>query len=290
MAYLTHANIYKIVFGSDLQDINIDRELYKIRIYFYNKYEENALLAFQELLEDPENFIGTIYKPYISKDTFSLVYEGGKPSYHKFSCCPRLNAEYSNFEIPQEIQDKGKEAVKEFRDWFKTVSQHIEDDPEIFVMRLQAKYGINTNPKAIKRDNSGYTKFDNISLDELEPKIDAMIKEAGRFYYQSDKNTEILKRFSKLAYLGEKTDLDLPEHNLDYSNEEIRELLKSYETRFKKPLAIMLRQYYRLKLNPDIKIEGTLLDGLGFKPCGNCHHSNYIPQKDKDSKPDDLPF
>ncbi|TCC99974.1 hypothetical protein [Pedobacter psychroterrae] len=32
----------------------------------------------------------------------------------------------------------------------------------------------------------------------------------------------------------------------------------------------MLITYYRLKFNPDIKMEGRFLETLGFKPCGHC--------------------
>ena len=83
-----------------------------MRIFFFSTYEENALLAIQELLKDPEKYFNDIYVPYEPIDTYSYVYEGKHPAYHKTIDCPRLNAGYKNFVIPNEIKENGVEAVK----------------------------------------------------------------------------------------------------------------------------------------------------------------------------------
>ncbi|WP_369510440.1 hypothetical protein, partial [Escherichia coli] len=36
------------------------------------------------------------------------------------------------------------------------------------------------------------------------------------------------------------------------------------------PLYEMISQYYWIKFNPELSIEKTLLDTLGFKPCKRC--------------------
>lgn len=281
MAYITIANTNKIIYDSDLKDLDLTGEIYRIPIYFFNKYEEKSLLAIQELLKDPERYFDKIYKPYKPKDTYTLVYEGGKPAYHKYKCCPTLNSDYHNFPIPEKIKEKGKEAVEEFREWFKTV-EHLLDKPDILVMRLKSKYGIETNPKAINKDNSGFTQFENVSLENIETKINSLIKEAGRFYYVSEKNKAILRKYSKLAFLGFRTDT-LEDNNTGYTDDDVKKLLRHFETVYKKPLKGHLIEYYRFKLNPEIKMEGLVLDNLGFKPCGHCHKLAYSPKEEKSS-------
>lgn len=300
MAFITLANTNKIIFNSDIQSLNLEGEIYKMRIYFLSSYEENALLAIQELLKDPENYFNEIYVPYEASDTFSYVYEGQQPAYHKYSCCPRLQSDYQNFEVPSDIKEQGPEMVQEFREWFETV-KHLLEKPDVFVMRLQARWGIETNPKAINRDNSGSTVVDNFTIEELEEKINGLIKAAGRFYYKNGKNTEILKRFSKYTYLAYKKD-DIYNNNTGYSDEEVKELLRYYDEEFKRPLKKYLIEYYRLKFNPDIKMEGYFLEKLGFHPCGHCHDDEYEPKDENeresnsnhenpvDSDDDDLPF
>ena len=37
-------------------------------------------------------------------------------------------------------------------------------------------------------------------------------------------------------------------------------------------LKYLLIEYYKIKINPDLSIEGKILDNFGFKPCSNCHN------------------
>ena len=99
MAYITIANASSIIFKSDLKQVDLKKQLYKIPIYFFNTYEKNALLAFQELLLDPEKYFTEIYKPYRAIDTYTPVFEGRLPAYHNESSCSRLNADFENYEI-----------------------------------------------------------------------------------------------------------------------------------------------------------------------------------------------
>lgn len=269
MAYITRANFKKIIYGSAITGIDIEREIYRIPIYFFSKYEKQELIAIMELLEDPENYFTNIYQPVKTKDTYSCVYEGQKPAYHNTPDCPRLNSSLENFTIPDEIKDNGSDAVLEFRNWFETVKDLL-DKPDVFVARLHAKYGIISNPQAIKKGNSGSFEIENISIEELDKRIYDKIKEAGRFYYSSNKNSTILKRFSKLTFLAKRTD-PIEKNDTGYSDNEVKALLKEYKEKFKDPLKEMLIQYYRIKLNPELKIDSELLDNIGFVPCGKCH-------------------
>lgn len=222
------------------------------------------------MLKNPEKYFNEIYVPYEPVDTFTLIYEGKKPSYHKFADCPRLHSVYENFEIPSEIRELGKEKINEFRNWFETV-KHLLDDPETFVMRLKLRWGIETNPNAIIFHNSGSTEIENLNVEELESKIDLIIKNAGRFYYKSEKNKAILSKYSKFTYLAYKSE-KIENNETNYSDEEIKALLEEYDYEFKRPLKRMLIEYYRLKHNPNMDLEGFILEKLGFKECGYCHY------------------
>jgi len=270
MAYITQSNMKKIIFNSEIKNLDCEGEIYKMRIHFFSKYEKNELLAIQELLKDPENYFNTIYKPYVPVDTYTLVYEGRHPSYHQTANCQRLTAKYENFEIPEDIIKMGKEKILEFREWFKTV-EHLLETPDIFVARLYSRWQINTNPRAITIDNSGSVEIEDITIEELEQKIDTTIKDAGYFCIKDEKSRRIFCEFSQHTFLayGNKS---IYKNNTGYSDNEVKELLWEFDNKFKKQLKNMLIEYYRLKFNPDIKMEGKVLEMLGFRACRHCYN------------------
>lgn len=137
-------------------------------------------------------------------------------------------------------------------------------------MRLLAKYGIAVPLENIKRDNTGLEEIINYDLEHLEANIDGLIKAAGRYYYANENNTAILKVYSKHTYLAYRKE---PLQNMfgDLKDEDVKNFLKDYDNRFKKPLKRLLIEYYRLTLNPEIELKGTLLEHLGFKACRNCY-------------------
>ncbi len=302
MAYITLANTRKIISNTGLDNPTIKGEIYKIPIYFFSKYEENELLAIQELLKNPENFFKTFYKKQKAIDTYKYIYEGKSPAYHDDRDCPRLNSRFLNYEIPVQIREQSQEKVIEFRKWFNEV-KHLLNKPDIFVERLRLRWGIVTNPKSIDYDNSGIDEIENKSIGDMENEINVLIKEAGRFYYREEKNTTILKKFSKYTYLAYKAQ---PINNNDtgFSDLELKELLKEYDSKFKKPLKKLLIEYYKLKLNPEIVMDKTILQAIGFIPCGHCvdsqntdrtntakNQADYYPKSILfDYDDDDLPF
>ena len=259
----------KIINSSVLKNVNIQKDVYRIPIYFFNRYEENALLSIKELLETPEKYFSEIYKPVKVKDSNKFVYVGGSPCYHENCDCIRLNADFKNYVIPNFVREKGRREVEAFRIWFKTVQSLLEKDPDIFVARLYARWGILTNVKSIELKNSGATQFENGSICRLKNDIDCLIKEAGRFYYASSKNETILSAFSKFSFLGI-SDIPIKNNRTGFAEKEVKSLLKYYQKRFKDPLKKNLIEYYRLDLNPEIQMGGDILSQLGFNPCYSC--------------------
>ncbi|MHA1692181.1 MAG: hypothetical protein ACTSU7_11185 [Candidatus Heimdallarchaeaceae archaeon] len=270
MAYITLANASSIIFKSEIKNLDLQGELYKKKIYFYSKFEKNALLAIKELLENPEAYFTDVYEAFEPLDTYTLVYEGRRPAYHNQLDCPSLSSDYENFEIPEEIREEGKTKVIEFRMWFESVRHLLEDRPDAFVARLQARWGIHTNVNAISRGNSGFLEMENITIEDLECRIDERIKSAARFYYKSEMTQAVLRRLSQYTFLAYK-DEPISINHTGYDDETTKMLLKYYDKEFKLPLKKDLIEYYRLTLNPEVEMQGTYLKNLGFKPCGHCH-------------------
>lgn len=272
MAFITESNLNRIIVRCDLKNIEFNCPVYeKMDIYMFSPFERKILQAFQELLQDPDKYIKYYYHPIEKRmDTQKYIYEGGStPSYHESRECESLRSSYTNYEIPEIIKEKGVEEINKFREWFKQNEELLNTKPDFFENRLFIRWGIRTNIKAINLINSGITEFQNYTIEELESEIDNIIRNSAKFYKSSTKNTIILRRYSKLTYLAYKEDFE-PDSDLGYEREEIIELLKEYHEQFKKPLKEKLIEYYRLRYNPNIEMQGNLLENLGFKPCFRC--------------------
>lgn len=268
MAYITKANSKKILRKLNLKNANLNGLIYERPIYFFSKLEEQSLLAYQMLVKDPKKFITEVYqKVPINEDTMTYVFEGEIPCYHNVPYCERLHANYCNYRIPKEIIEKG-EALR-FRNWFKANLYLLEGDRDVLEMRISIAFGIKVHLEDIVCKNSGYVAIENQPLDKLVEMINRKLEEASKFYYANEKNTCILKRFSKLTYLAHKW-FPIQNNDTGYSDKEVKELLAQYEQEFKKPICELLQNYYRVRYNPELEMEGSLLEQLGFKACQYC--------------------
>ena len=267
---------------SDIQNIQINGEIYKKPIYFFSKYELKTLFALKSLFENPSHYFKKHYVPIKKEeDSLRFLFENkSNPSYHLNNDCKRLNSEYENYEIPLQIRELGKDAVCEFRDSVKNIIYLFENDKLAFKMRfdiickgLVRKYSEENwqeiNLEKFIKDNSGLIDLENLSAKELEKLIDDKIKEAGRYYYANKKNTIILKRFSRASHLAYIND-PIKDNNTGYSDLEVKEFLKDYDEKFKKPLKKLLIQYYMIISNTDLSIDNKILEELGFKVCKTC--------------------
>ena len=268
MAYITSYNTHKIVTRNNFKNVNLSGQVYRFKIYMFSKYEENCLLAIQELMKNPENYFKQIYDPIVVHDSKKYVYKEHQPAYHTNKDCKRLHSDFTNFELPQEIKERGDLEIERFRKWF-SENQHLLETPDVFVMRLKFAFGISYNPKSIIYENSGFAEVKNYSVEELENKIDFHIKEAGRYFYAEEKNTKILRAFGKFSG---RAFLDIPfEGNYTgYSDDDVRDFLKEYHKKYKLPLRKLLIEYYRIKFNPDLKFAENFMEVLGFKKCECC--------------------
>lgn len=317
MPYITKSNSKRILRKIRLSDIGeIEGEVYKKPIYFLSKWETKYLLLMQSLLKEPEKFAIEVYKPVVNKDTFQYVYESEQPpSYHSNKECDRLTSKFKNFEVPfeikarvrekaekegkteTEIENLEKQQVDIFRSWFKENFELFTNDTEGFLKKLDIRWNVQRNVNEIERDNSGVEIKENLNLGELEQEIDKIISEAGRFFNQNTDKQQIIRRFQKLTFLAYKKE-EIYGNDTELTDAELKEFLLEYDAKFKKPIKDLLIEYYRVKYNPDLSFEGTLLERLNFRPCSVCDgtaSAEYIidatlAEENKKEEIDDLPF
>lgn len=275
-AYITNANAKKLVYNLDMNSIDIDKEIFKINFKWFNQYEIKSLLAFRLLFEDPKLFFEK-YEKRIPVDTKQYIYEGKSPSYHYYDECPRLLSQFNNYKIPEEIKDQGDDKIAEFRFWFIENIDSLETTPDYFYERLRMRFKLIQSPEVVNYKNSGVENFDNLNLDELENRIITLIEHANEFYLSSEKNRIILDHFGKSSFIY-KEKKNPNSNNSGYSNKEIWDVLRKFDTEYKSPIMHLLREYYRVKYNPDIKFEGILLERLGYKLCAQCE-SQHLKDK-----------
>lgn len=271
MAYITSYNTHKIVTRNNFKNVNLTGQVYRFKIYMFSKYEENCLLAIQELMKNPENYFKQIYDPMVVYDSKKYVFKEHQPAYHTDKSCERLHSDFTNFELPQEIIDRGDLEIERFRKWF-IENYYLLETPDIFVMRLELAFKVSYNPKAINYENSGFDKLENYSVQELENKIDLLVREAGRYYYATEKNTTILKIFGKISGCAF-TENPLYNNYTGYTDAEVKTFLKDYHRKYKLPIRKLLIEYYRIKFNPDLKFADNYMEVLGFKKCGCCQRN-----------------
>lgn len=314
-AYITKSNANRIVKRINLSKVEIEGDIYKeknrVLNAMFSKYEKHELLAYKKLMEDPEAFMNEIYEKIPQhEDTFWWVYEeNNPPAYHSHPTCSRLLSNFKNYKIPTAIRFKGihrdknietislkelneeeilkvKTNVINYRGWWNTEGrEYYIKDKAVFLMHVNNKY----QPEPRIRDitefeirNSGIEDMNNNDLKEIENKINQLIKESGAYYHESSQNTIVLQHYARWtnnAY-GNKP---FPSNDTGYTDKEIREILKDYDKRFKFPLKIYLKEYYRRKNNPELKMDQKILEELGFVACLACRNQEHEQNKDPQS-------
>ena len=169
--YITRANSMKILRKLDYSNLNIEGAVYSKPIFFLNKREEQALLAYKEFVMNPEKFIEEVYQRVEIIDNFRYVFEGESPCYHRREDCERLHSEFRNYEIPQTIRERGLDEVQRYRIWFKDNMYLLDGKKDILEMRIYAAFGVHVRAEEIIKDNSGIKTIENLDLNRLEERL-----------------------------------------------------------------------------------------------------------------------
>lgn len=263
----------------------------------FNRFERNILFSYKEMMENFEEFINEVYVPREKReDTYWWIYEEDNPPvYHYDKNCPTLHSDFKNYKIPSSIRYRKislenrstttlnddmltneerkivKKTVEEYRTWWKQEGEYLfEDDPVVLLMRVNAKYTPNPPVRRIEEfimKNSGVEKMENASVEEIIIKINKLIDDYKNNFEQDDKHQRILRRYQAWRSNSPKFD-----STIGYTDDEIREILKDNENRFKNPLKYYLKELYRRVNNPTLGFDEELLIQLGFRPCNNCRY------------------
>lgn len=314
--FITKANASRIIKSINLSKVEIEGDIYKeknrVLNAMYSKYEKHELLIYKIFMENPKEFMAEVYEKVSQhEDTYWWVYEKkNPPAYHFNSACPRLSSNFKNYKIPEgirfkgiqkdeymkvirsecrydneEIMNKMKSNVNNYRKWWETEGEMLYlKDKDAFLVRVNHKYQPEPrifNITEFESANSGIERLENSSLIEIENEIDKLIKDSGIYYFLNKKNTTVLRHYAEWTSTAYKNE-PFKSNSTGYTNEEIREVLIDYDKRFKSPLAIYLKEYYRRKNNPNLEIAQELLDQLGFRKCSTC--SNQGDEQNKDLK------
>lgn len=267
MVYITRYNADRIINNIDIKKFDIKEELYKARLYMISPSEVKKLIAYKSLMKGRQDVMDVFKKIKKNKDTHSFVKETDHPSYHMDKDCSRLNSNYENYRIPKEIEYQGKDAVKEFRKWYRDRKELLEFDPEMFYEQLQDSYGIKELEK-VEYDNSGVKEFENCTVEELEKQIDILKRECDKFYHNPN-NKPILSKFLYRLDLADPYK-EIPSNKIGKTDKEIKAVLAKFRDEYKKPLVKLLKLYYCAKYNPNLEYDKNILEQLGFKPCTEC--------------------
>jgi hypothetical protein len=131
----------------------------------------------------------------------------------------------------------------------------------------------------VELGNGEIKRVANYSEQEIENKIDDLIKNASSFYNQSEKYRDILVKhnFSKKTYFLTSSKYRKEKIFIDgtaYTNEEIRKIIAEFYSKIKKPIIDYLIDYWIIKLNPTLNFNENILEQLQFESCKLCSHSN----------------
>jgi len=269
LVYVTNSNLKRTLFKLDKTDVDVEGEIYKSKISFLNKLEKKSLLIYKHFFEFPQDFFENYYKAIVSSDSKKFVFEEGKPAFHSTLECERIKSDFSNYEIPENLKKTDRSI--EYRDWFlanmRLVEGHRPELDDLFKQKHFQKW--NCYPIRVEYDNSGAIIYDNLSLNEIEQLIDNLLDAARAFINQSERNKNILHAFAHISYSYKNID-NLDTSKINYDKETIKNVLMEFELTYKKPLFSHLREYYRIKFNPDLLFEESILTGLGFTNCKTC--------------------
>lgn len=276
MPFVTEYNtslILRSIVGDDPEDIDLWKP-YKWDIHFLNKSHKVNLRNFKIFHENSSDIMDGFYTPIKHIDSKEFVHEGGRPSYHKHESCDRLTSTFTNFRIPKKIIDKGEEKISEFRTWFKTNQQKFIDKPDLYEFRLKTDFDIDEKMEKIEHGNSGFTYKENLSLEDVEKRIDSLLINAYKYYIRSKSRMKILDKYQKSTHLAFKPEL-IESKATEKSDRKLKAILREYHLLFIRPTIFYLREHFRISSSSNIEISEKIFEHLNFKRCKVCYGENF---------------
>lgn len=271
MPYITKNTFLNIV-----KEIDLNQEPYpkKSRLEDKNltilsKKEMQRLAVISELLKivdfSPDRFFFKIKKPV---DTLTYISPERAPSYHNNMSCPALTKEYENYIIPEDVRILGKDVVNKFRKFFHENRDLLPSRKIEFLYKAKKEFNLKRLPEDIsevRAPNSGRGSIDNFNLETIQEELDDLILEAEDFKNLSPFNRLTINLYGNIFNLSVETGID---------DERMKVLKKWLE--LKSSLKKMYIRYCMVKYNPDIELNGNLLDSIGLNRCSFCYKNEGV--------------
>jgi len=269
--YLTTSNFRKLVFKSHIEvedDIMAAfREVFEdadLAPYLSHK-EVKSLLKCIIFLQKSDEVLAKMEKQSQERiaDKKRLDYPNkflfvaGAPKYHFSGGCKTLGADFENFEVPDEVQNRGPEEMKKFREFAlenrKLLSEGRED---VFCLRLKNQFHLTQPLGKVSAPNSGTSSLavnDEIKIDDVVASIHKTIAKLEDFR-ATEEGRKYMYASTKALYDSKKLG------NIE------RELL---ETK-RELINLVLNYHVKKEKGGAVTYSAELLKLFGFEPCGVC--------------------
>jgi len=265
--FVTNANIKRALFKLDKSGFEYESEIYKHSINYLNLLEKRDLLSIKCLYEFPDVFFKDYFSKIVTSDSFKFVFEEQQPAFHSDNNCPNLLNDFENYLIPELIKQNKKEM--EYRNWFKENIRLTERKILTDLFKDIHFTRWNCLPLFVDYENSGAIEYMILNVDEIEKNIDTILVNTKLYIENSLITKNVISMLGKRSYAYNKLET-LPLDGLFYDKDTISEVLKTFEIEYKRPLVSLLKEYYRIKYNPNLVFEENILTGLGFRQCKVC--------------------
>lgn len=275
MAFITKSNFHRILGIINLEKFDNYAPIYKnARLEMFSRNEKAKLRAFAHMLEHPNKAV--LYRKTERQDQYEYLNWSGDSAltYHLDKDCERLHASFKGDLIPKELKDKGKDQVQRFRKWY-FANRHLKEaNPAEFNRLMKDVFGEVYSIVTVEYENTGIHHMLELTPKEIEEELDKLLLEEQSFVNQDEKHHVIFTNYYKRTYLGTRT-APLDDNRTGYLDDEVKAVLKEYEFKYKRPIYYYLREYFRVTLNPDMRMDESILVQLGFKPCSKCCKQVY---------------
>ena len=208
--YITNFNrkrLFSLIPYKVLLDCKFEGEVYKGNTPFWlNKMEVAKLLAYQEYCKNPSQFL-TRYKQYIDTNrNLKFSRYDVPPAYHSDPQCENLRSSYEYIEVPQEIQEKGADIIKQYKEFVRENYDLIEcGKTDVLEYRINAKFHVEIKLIKGSRPNSGITDV-GIEHIDVEQCIKEKVTELEEWLKGDSSKFNIVIKFGRQTYKIEEQD------------------------------------------------------------------------------------
>ncbi len=265
--FVTQSNLKKLCYRSGV----IEKEASKIYEIvnefnlnkFLSKPEQTALSSLSEFLSKTEESLIELAKKFKTPDkSSSFLFISGPPRYHKNSECKTLTQNFTNFEIPVEIEQRGKAAIDQFREFAvanrKLLSEGRED---VFIQRLKTHFKLTADIGKIQFENSGSASTPALTTHLTLTELAAYIITAAARIESIGETEDGARAFSSYRYA--------PVRRLTQPQKIGRYEMLVLER--KRELISLVTEYIVRKSNRRGAVfSRALFEAYGFLPCGIC--------------------